>query len=73
MNTKRKLRHDRQDYPEKLLYSGNDDQGHSKIMKKKHGEEIDYQGGKFSDSEVGGKDQDQQNSWQGPQEKWEQP
>ena len=36
MNTKRKLRHDRQ-------------------------EDVDYQGGKFSDSEVGGKKQDQQN------------
>ena len=68
MNTKRKLRNDRRDYSEKLLYSENDDQGHSRIMKKKQGEEVDYPGGKFSYSLVGGKKQDRQNPWQGLQE-----
>jgi hypothetical protein len=68
MDTKRKLRTDRHDYSENLLYAENDDQGHSRIMKKKHGEEVEYPGGKYSYSIVGGKKQDRQNPWQGSQE-----
>jgi hypothetical protein len=73
MERKRRLSHSRQDYSEEQLYAGFEDEGHSKLAIPHDWEDKNDQGGIFSYSEVGGDRQDQQNPWQGPQERWQQP
>jgi hypothetical protein len=63
MSPKRKLSRSRQDYPENILYPDKSKKEREDWKKR------NYQGGIFSDSEVGGESQSQQNSWQGPQDK----
>jgi len=65
MNTKPEFVFPRQDYSEDQLYS-------KLTPGLKQWKQKDCQGGMFSDSEVGGEAQDQQNPWQGSQERWEQ-
>ncbi len=57
---KRKLIRSRNDYPEEKLYPN--------VQQRKDWDKRDYQGGVYSDSEVGGLEQSQQNPWQGSQD-----
>ena len=60
-----------QDYSEKQLYPKGDAAAKENVKRDQENDE--YQGGRFSDSEVGGQSREQQNPWQGSQERWEQP
>jgi hypothetical protein len=68
MNMRRKLSHNRQDYSQELLDAAYKSQNISKAPKNEEMKGRNFQGGLYSDSEVGGAKQDQRNPWQGSQE-----